>query len=564
MIKNRSIIFIAIAFILATILFIIYLYSFKFYVVSSKVPEVLIKHAWELYDKKQYIKSIKELNVALKSKPNNKEIFEALGYNYFALKNYERTINNFSKANTVSAEAQHYLMIGYSYSNKKQNKDALETFKKAAELDPKKSEPYVNIAQIYFSDKEYEQAIKYFNKANTLSPTAESYVMIGHSYLQKKQNKDALEAFKIAAKLDTKKSEPFVNIAQIYFSQKDFNKALEYLIKANKLSPSCENYLMLGYCYLHKKQNKDAIEVFNKAVEMSSKICLKKADALFNMAQIYFSQKDYQQAIEYFIKANLLAPSEQNYLMLGYCYTNIGQYRSAIAAYKKSEKYIRRSKSTPVNKEFYSYQLGVLYKDYLHDKEKYKRGFKEFTHYLQRGIASNEINAYISMAEDYLFINDKNNYLKWIKKAEDIDKDNRAISKNLFVYYSRNYKDNDKALYYIDKLLSTASTKESYSLRKKRAYILIKQGRFIAATKRLNRLRELVPYDKDVISLFGQLYLEIGDYAALDDILPEIMINDPQTYYDIMYKRSYRNNDYLSALKYNVKLNNYPAWKKYE
>ncbi|MBC7863079.1 MAG: tetratricopeptide repeat protein [Bacteroidia bacterium] len=62
--------------------------------------------------------------------------------------------------------------------------------------------------------------------------------------------------------------ESFSNIAIAYFIEKDFDKALEYLFKAEKLAPKDVVVLNnIAWAYAQKKESKKAIDYYEKVIK---------------------------------------------------------------------------------------------------------------------------------------------------------------------------------------------------------------------------------------------------------------------------------------------------------
>ena len=81
----------------------------------------------------------------------------------------------------------------------------------------------------------------------------------------------------------------------VWFKNKKYNKAIEYLSKVN----IDDNILMnkIGICYKNIKQYDNAIVYFLKAISLGSKA------ALANLAVVYEKLKNFEQAEKYYIEA---------------------------------------------------------------------------------------------------------------------------------------------------------------------------------------------------------------------------------------------------------------------
>lgn len=78
--------------------------------------------------------------------------------------------NKYSKNSEPAISYDEYLQLGINYETKGELSNAIDSYKKAAELSPKDYVPYSNIGSAYYSLKKFPEAETAFLKAIELTP----------------------------------------------------------------------------------------------------------------------------------------------------------------------------------------------------------------------------------------------------------------------------------------------------------------------------------------------------------------------------------------------------------
>jgi tetratricopeptide (TPR) repeat protein len=95
-----------------------------------------------------------------------------------------------------------------------------------------------------------------------------------------------------------------------------------------------DTLLKLGYAYANLGRDKDAIEIFQKIIQINPKI----AYAHYGLA-LYLSEEMYEKQLEHFKEAIKLKPDfKEAYSSIGYIYYEIGMYPEALEAYTQVTK----------------------------------------------------------------------------------------------------------------------------------------------------------------------------------------------------------------------------------
>ena len=152
----------------------------------------------------------------------------------------------------VFLQARAYFDIGYLLQEYKQeNQKAIEAYQKAIELNPKHSEAYNNLGNIYLSMGQSEKALEAVKQALNLKPNfVFAYNTLGTIYIHLNEIDKALEAYQRAIELNPHFSLGFYNLGVTYGDLKENQKAIDTYNRAIDLDPENE----LAYCNLFEIQ----------------------------------------------------------------------------------------------------------------------------------------------------------------------------------------------------------------------------------------------------------------------------------------------------------------------
>lgn len=332
--------------------------------------------------------------LALNLDPRNENIKNEL----FEL--YETTMTPQEKLNALYQEVQNApnnanVAYRYAYELHKMNKlsEAITYYSRVISLDPKYQDAYVNLAQTYkqqgnydkareiltnaqgafpenttiknllssletekssmlysdasilFKKGNYNEAIKLYQKISPATP--EALVGIGACYQALSENKTAAEYYKKSLELDPKNSETAYYVALAYSNAENFTQAKTYAQKALSLNPNNQNAKEL-LTYVIEQENTmladKAITLFDQgqyaqALGILNKVIAqdpKDSNALYYRGMVYDQQKNYQAAINDYKKALQYNPQMiiANY-SIAIDYDYLSQFANALSYYKK-------------------------------------------------------------------------------------------------------------------------------------------------------------------------------------------------------------------------------------
>ncbi|MBI4690401.1 MAG: tetratricopeptide repeat protein [Nitrospirae bacterium] len=148
---------------------------------------------------------------------------------------------------------------------------AEDHFRISMELDPYYSEPYINLGNIYFYDKNLpSKAKELYKTVLMLKPdSADTHNILGYAYHKEGWIDKAIEHYLIAIKLKPNYPEAHNNLGIAYSEKNRIDKAVEHYLIAIKLKPNYpEAYYNLGVLYKNNGMLDAAITNLQAAVRL--------------------------------------------------------------------------------------------------------------------------------------------------------------------------------------------------------------------------------------------------------------------------------------------------------
>ena len=253
---------------------------------------------------------------------------------------------------TKNLTAYEYLSKGQKLYYQTQYEEAIKMFNKAVEIDKNYSIAYAQLgkayANLYWQIKNYtneirpaylEQSFKYTTKALQITPNldeahlslAKYYQNVEDSVVSDKWVKCEEETKKVL-ELNPNNGEALFLMSRIY----GYNdtKEEDYLHKAiSKNNFIADAHNNLGIIYLDSKKYDQAVEAFQKAIEIDPEYKL----AYMNTGVVYARQGKHREAIEMYKKIVEKYPKYTLALSnIGIGYRDLGDFDTALEWFKKS------------------------------------------------------------------------------------------------------------------------------------------------------------------------------------------------------------------------------------
>ena len=332
--------------------------EYRLAIEADPSSEFLTSALAELYVKTGRIAdAVREAQDIIKRDPKNLEAHKLLGRIYLrslgdmpggngsdnilklAIEQYEQIVQ------LDPDSVDDHLLRGRIYRLNNDLQKAEAELKTAIKLDPSSEEAVTTLAMLYTDEGDTAHALKVLSSIPDSARSAKLYSALGAAYEQRKDYKNAIDAYKHAIVLDRDNLDAIRGLAENLMNDGQFDAALEqYKVIVDSNPEDAQSYLQIAEIY--RRQGK-----YDPALEN-----LKKADALapdsagvpYNMAMIYEAQGRYDDAIK--LLQDLLKKSEKNDAALseadrnnraifaehlGRIYREQENYTSAVDAFRK-------------------------------------------------------------------------------------------------------------------------------------------------------------------------------------------------------------------------------------
>lgn len=149
---------------------------------------------------------------------------------------------------------------------------AVESYKRAIELEPKNKAAYRGLGAAYLNLQKKEDAIATFKKLLEINPYDEyAWTGIGYAYGFDHDYEKAAEAFRKQVEINPLDSTAQLSLASMLVQLRRFPEARPEMEKAAQLMPrNAEVQASLGQIYLEVKEPEKALAAFEKAVEFGA------------------------------------------------------------------------------------------------------------------------------------------------------------------------------------------------------------------------------------------------------------------------------------------------------
>lgn len=266
------------------------------------------------YEQGDYITAITNFENAVKTNPNSTIPLLSLAQSYTAVSQYEKALNAYLKAETLSPENLN-IKSGtvHSLLNLRRIEDAKNYVWKLPENLPQVAQLRGEILILY---KDFPTAKKEFKQAGE---TAQKYL-------------DAFNTFEFYSEAE----QVFLQLllAKSLAQNHQFESAIPLLFDIiTQKNNYRDAWIVLGYCYLATNKPQDAIDSFLKAKALDST----KPETLFYLGLAYFSANDLKHAEGYLKQADKAGytPKDQLNLKLGDIYLIQQEFQKSAQSYEK-------------------------------------------------------------------------------------------------------------------------------------------------------------------------------------------------------------------------------------
>lgn len=163
---------------------------------------------------------------------------------------------------SFSKDAAKYLAM--SQLNLGRTDKAIEAYKTSIRLNPELSEPHVDLAKFYFTEKRYKEAETEYAAAVRVDPSAVNHYSLAQAYLFQKRYVEAEAEFHQVRRLEPKSPYGFYGLGLAYSKQGYYEKAIDLFEESIKLNRHFHDaYTEIGFAYADLGRIDEAEKIFD-------------------------------------------------------------------------------------------------------------------------------------------------------------------------------------------------------------------------------------------------------------------------------------------------------------
>ncbi len=462
----------------------------------------LLNNALDLINKEDFSCARDILLKIIVEDDKNQEAYKNLGLCEVNLDNISLAIDAFIKACELDKnDTTSLFYLGSCYNRAGQKDLAIEKFKEVIEKRPDYLEVYKNLSMIYIELNQIDNAIEILNSAINNPNIEPDYTL-------------------------------YYILATVNMLKKDYNKAIEALLRAN-----CENPYYppvvnsLASCYMNINQYKEALNLLLDLFDKDKNNSL----TTYNIGICYQVLNDYKKALEFFQLAYQLEPTTTMLATMANCAFQaqdfqlaLSLYQNLISVYPNNTDY--RLAYIECLEMTYNYELALenINLLLLLDEKNVNLIKKKGTNLrkLGRNLESNEVftillnrgkidvEVYYNLAFNYVELEDFDNAKEMFKKCIMLEPHNPYAHKDLGVLYLK-MNCYDWAVDEMNEAINLDDTIAEFYYSLGVSYMMLSD--IEGAKKAFLKALELEPEDADCLSYLGYAYLfEKEDKKAFD------------------------------------------------
>jgi tetratricopeptide (TPR) repeat protein len=276
--------------------------------------ESCINQGQTLYKAGRYDEALPNFMKWVELKPKEMPPYHWLGWTYYRLTKFDLAIENLNKANTINEVWDNYLGLGECYYALKDYEKALLNFSISRKLKPEEASCYQWLGFSYYNLRKYNDAIDGFIKANTIKESFDNYNWLGLCYYTLEDYETSLKYYLKYAELCPQNADawlPHNRLGWNYFYLQMYYDAIEQFKESIRIKPA--HYSYIGLCRVYQ-----AMGEYDKALDLLTTIQnrletdAEKKDVTFYLGFNHVAQGRYAEAFKVFGNKNTLGIELKN------------------------------------------------------------------------------------------------------------------------------------------------------------------------------------------------------------------------------------------------------------
>jgi tetratricopeptide (TPR) repeat protein len=288
-----------------------------------------LAEAEDYYQAGQLANALKTYERASELEPENDEAFRQQAWLLIQLGHPSRAITPAEKAVAIKENAQNLAMLAMALDWAGQYDEAIKFALQAVDSDPLSAEAHAIAAEVYMDKGNWARALDEIETAIKLSPdNALVQRNLGYVLDNQGRHKEAIKAFGRAAELAPKLGYIYTTAGNGYVALGEYDNAITQYEKTVEATPdSPVGYDALGHASALAGDPDRGLSMLKKAIELDPEY----APAYAHLGRLYYTQLNYESAIENFLKAfDLGVRNEEYFYELGLAYAYLDDCANAI------------------------------------------------------------------------------------------------------------------------------------------------------------------------------------------------------------------------------------------
>ena len=270
--------------------------------------ESYMNQGQNLYKSGRYEEALPNFLKYVELKPLEMPAYYWLGWTQYRLTQYDAAIENLNKANSIKEVWDTYLGLGECYYALKDYEKGLLNFSLARKLNPEETSCYQWLGYTYFNLHKYNEAIENLIRANTLKESASNYNWLGQCYQSLEDYETALKYNLKFAELQPRNSDawlPHNRLGWNYYYLQMYYDAIEQFKESINIKPVFYSYIGLCKIYQALGEYEKTREILNTIMNRAETDA-EKNDVKFMLGFNHVAQGRYDDAFKVFGMKNTL------------------------------------------------------------------------------------------------------------------------------------------------------------------------------------------------------------------------------------------------------------------
>ncbi|MDQ3712234.1 MAG: tetratricopeptide repeat protein [Acidobacteriota bacterium] len=304
-------------------------------------PNYPAAHYWKGYAHyylNEFDQTVEELDTAFNQKHTPLEIYKLRWYVNYQKGNYDAALNDIQAGLLLEPQNKDFAKgLGEAHFKKGSYQEAIPALENVIQSEPNNGDLFYFLAASYSKTGNDKQQAFYADEAikkNTIY-IADSYILLGDSFLNSNKKAEAIEAYKKAVNAKPEMTEKFyMDFSALYRDENRLNEAADMANKGLKIHPKSKDLLIkLTWYYSLSDRFVEAVGIGQQAARNAPD----EFEAHTNLCRAYNDLKQYPQAIVECNKALKLKPTDgETFFYLGRAQASTNKVALAAESFKKA------------------------------------------------------------------------------------------------------------------------------------------------------------------------------------------------------------------------------------